>query len=162
MHVTTKLISSVPIKCFPTSILQILVDSSDSKCGPQLLENRFETTCSLDVHGTMEQALSIAQNSRDWNTKVPLLILSQSHTYDLCYSTVWYSSCIYRIAGIFRGVIFSWFSWSRGEPRNICTRKSANRVRAPKTTKFFPRNSQNYDFHENITTRKIPTIRYES
>ena len=71
---------------------------------------------------------------------------------------------IYRIAGIFRGVIFSWFSWSRGEPRNICTRKSANRVayrvRAPKTTKFFPRNSQNYDFHENITPRKIPAIRY--
>ena len=70
----------------------------------------------------------------------------------------------YRIAGIFRGVIFSWFSWSRGEPRNICTRKSANRVayrvRAPKTTKFFPRNSQNYDFHENITPRKIPAIRY--
>ena len=28
------------------------------------------------------------------------------------------------------------------------------------TTKFFPRNSQNYDFHENITPRKIPTIRY--
>ena len=70
----------------------------------------------------------------------------------------------YRIAGIFRGVIFSWFSWSRGEPRNICTRKSANRVtyrvRAPKTTKFFPRNSQNYDFHENITPRKIPAIWY--
>ena len=70
----------------------------------------------------------------------------------------------YRIAGIFRGVIFSWFSWSRGEPRNICTRKSANRVayrvRAPKTTKFFPQNSQNYDFHENITPRKIPAIRY--
>ena len=28
------------------------------------------------------------------------------------------------------------------------------------TTKFFPRNSQNYDFHENITPRKIPAIRY--
>ena len=72
----------------------------------------------------------------------------------------------YRIAGIFRGVIFSWFSWSRGEPRNICTRKSANRVayrvHAPKTTKFFPQNSQNYDFHENITPRKIPTIRYDT
>ena len=27
------------------------------------------------------------------------------------------------------------------------------------TTKFFPRNSQNYDFHENITPRKIPAIR---
>ena len=26
------------------------------------------------------------------------------------------------------------------------------------TTKFFPRNSQNYDFHENITPRKIPAI----
>ena len=70
----------------------------------------------------------------------------------------------YRIAGIFRGVIFSWFSWSRGEPRNIYPRKT---VRAPKigvanhaTTKFFPRNSQNYDFHENITPRKIPAIRY--
>ena len=28
------------------------------------------------------------------------------------------------------------------------------------TTKFFPQNSQNYDFHENITPRKIPAIRY--
>ena len=28
------------------------------------------------------------------------------------------------------------------------------------TTKFFPRNSLNYDFHENITPRKIPAIRY--
>ena len=38
----------------------------------------------------------------------------------------------------------------------------ANRVRAPKTTKFFPQNRQNYDFHENITPRKIPAIRYIS
>ena len=33
--------------------------------------------------------------------------------------------CMYRIAGTFRGVIFSWFSWSRGEPQNIYPRKTA-------------------------------------
>ena len=39
-----------------------------------------------------------------------------------------------------------------------CARPKYEANRA--TTKFFPRNSQNYDFHENITPRKIPAIRY--
>ena len=93
-----------------------------------------------------------------WRLIEIIIYKSVLHMYRRSYN--------YRIAGIFRGVIFSWFSWSRGEPRNICTRKSANRVayrvRAPKTTKFFSRNSQNYKFHENITPRKIPAIRYIS
>ena len=74
--------------------------------------------------------------------------------------------------------LFRYFKREKGnlpDPHGPLARLSANRVayrvRAPKmgvvltqtaraTTKFFPRNSQNYDFHENITPRKIPAIRY--
>ena len=34
------------------------------------------------------------------------------------------SRCNYRIAGIFRGVKFLWFSWLRGVPRNFYPRNS--------------------------------------
>ena len=79
------------------------------------------------------------------------------------------------VVGIFRWVIFSWFSWSRGKPQNEKPRVKARATRVQRracaqngcgfsanraTTKFSPRNSQNYDFHENITPQKIPAIRY--
>ena len=35
----------------------------------------------------------------------------------------------YHIAGIFQGVIFSWFLWSRGELRNIYPRKNRESTR---------------------------------
>ena len=62
----------------------------------------------------------------------------------------------YRIAGIFRGVIFSWFSWSRGEPRNICTRKSANRVARPKPRNFFHEIAKITTFMKILPLEKYP------
>ena len=71
----------------------------------------------------------------------------------------------YIYSGYFsRGYIFVVFVVERRTTKYLHTKKRKPRrvayVRAPKTTKFFPRNSQNYDFHENITPRKIPAIRY--
>ena len=67
---------------------------------------------------------------------------------------------IYRIAGIFRGVIFSWFSWSRGEPRNIYPRKTPRARAQNKRQTARPRNF----FHEiaKITTftKILPLEKY--
>ena len=46
----------------------------------------------------------------------------------------------YRIAGIFRGVIFSWFSWSRGEPRLLFTHEKPRvKTRAMRVPRVVPR-----------------------
>ena len=67
---------------------------------------------------------------------------------------------IYRIAGIFRGVIFSWFSWSRGEPRNIYPRKTPRTRAQNRRQTARPRNF----FHEiaKITTftKILPLEKY--
>ena len=85
----------------------------------------------------------------------------------------------YRIVGIFWGLIFSWFSWSRGNHEIFTHKKPQVKMKATRIPrvvlrahaqngcgfnashmimKFFPRNSQNYDFHENITPQKITAI----
>ena len=52
-------------------MITILVDSSDSDSGHEWLENSTSACCP-DLPGLMEEALRIAQNSRDWNTKVEI------------------------------------------------------------------------------------------
>ena len=42
-----------------------------------------------------------------------------STVYDVCTCM-----CVYRLAGIYREVKFSWFSWLRGEPRNFYPQNS--------------------------------------
>ena len=63
-----------------------------------------------------------------------------------------------------RGNIFVVFVVERRTTKYLHMKKTRCGVvltqTARATTKFFPRNSQNYDFHENITPRKIPAIRY--
>ena len=62
-----------------------------------------------------------------------------------------------------RGNIFVVFVVERRTTKYLHAKKNASHVvlmqTARATAKFFPRNSQNYDFHENITPRKIPAIR---
>ena len=80
-------------------------------------------------------------------------------------------ACNIPYSGYFSGGNIIVVSWSRGEPRLYLPTKNRESKREPRayracgfnancaTTKFFPRNSQNYDFHENITPRKIPAMR---
>ena len=68
-----------------------------------------------------------------------------------------------RIAGNFRGAIFSWISWLEA-----CARKFYPRILEPRlfmkhaqtaTTKILPRNHSFAEKHENIAPRKLPAIR---
>ena len=74
----------------------------------------------------------------------------------------------YRIAGIFGGVIFLWFLWSRGEPRNIYPRKTASQNKSHGCTAcstacmltkwvwFFPQSGQIMTFTKIIPLQKYP------
>ena len=67
----------------------------------------------------------------------------------------------YRIAGIFRGVIFSWFSWSRGEPRNVYPRttpraRAQNRRQTARPRNFFHEIAKITTFTKILPLEKYP------